>query len=123
MTKRSPLARLDDMLQAILGIEDMVRPLDVAAFESNFMARKAVERCIEIISEASRHIPNELIAQHPQIPWSDIRTIGNRLRHEYDRVDDLIIWKTATASMPELKPVIAAMIAALESDGDHTSAN
>ena len=111
------------MLQAILGIEDIVRPLDAAEFKSNFMASKAVERCFEIISEASRHIPNELIAQYPQIPWPDIRAIGNRLRHEYDRVDELIIWKTATSSVPELKPVIQAMIAVLESDGDDTSAN
>ena len=38
----------------------------------------------------------------PSQPWGDIRGMGNRLRHAYDRIDIDIIWKTAQARLPEL---------------------
>jgi uncharacterized protein with HEPN domain len=31
-------------------------------------------------------------------------------RHHYERVDDLIMWKIATQSLPQLRPSIVAMI-------------
>jgi len=116
MAKRSALARLDDLLQAIGDIETIVGRLDVQTFQADFVARLAIERCLEIISEASRHIPVRLTDNYPAVPWADIRAIGNRLRHECDRVDSAIIWKTATSSVPDLKSVIHSMIASLESD-------
>ena len=54
--------------------------------------------------------------KYPDIPWGDIRGIGNRLRHEYQRVDDTIMWFIATRSLQELKPVIVEMIARLEQE-------
>lgn len=41
----------------------------------------ALQRAIEIISEASRHIPEETKARHATTPWRRIADIGNTLRH------------------------------------------
>ena len=49
--------------------------------------RYAAERCIEIVSEASRRIPADWKAEHPSIPWSDIAGIGSVLRHDYEDVN------------------------------------
>lgn len=114
MAKRTPLGRLDDMLDAINSIENFMMASTLESFISDRKSKLAVERCLEIVSEASRHIPPDLTARYPQISWTDVRAIGNRIRHEYDRIDDVIIWKTATISVSELKPVIQAMIANLE---------
>lgn len=76
--------------------------------------RRAVERCIEIVSEASRHIPDDLKDRFPNQPWHEIATIGNLLRHHYQRVDDLIVWKIATRSLPDLRKVIVSMIREVE---------
>lgn len=38
----------------------------------------------------------------PNQPWSDIRGMGNRLRHAYDRIDVDIVWNTAQMRLPEL---------------------
>lgn len=40
----------------------------------------------------------------------EIRAIGNILRHEYQRVDDLIMWRIAKIYFPQLRPVIAALL-------------
>jgi uncharacterized protein with HEPN domain len=116
MPKRSPLPRLDDILEAIEGCQSIVSELDFEGYSNSFVARRPVERCVEIVSEASRHLTDELTREFPKIPRSDIRGIGNRLSHEYQREDDRIIWLVATKSFPELKPVIQSMISRLESD-------
>ena len=118
MAKHSVLPRLDDILEAIEGIEGIIRGMDFDAYKKDYRARRAVERCVEIVSEASRHLEADLTDRYPNIPWHDVRGIGNRLRHEYQRVDDGIIWLVATKSLPELKPAIRAMIADLESQPD-----
>ena len=88
----------------------MTQGVDVQGYRGDFKLRKAVERCVEIVSEASRNIPDDLKAQFPDQPWHEITAIGNLLRHQYQRVDDLIMWKIATRSLPALRKVIVSMI-------------
>jgi uncharacterized protein with HEPN domain len=69
------------------------------------MLRQAIERNIEIISEASRRLPDTMKARHPEVPWRDIAAIGNILRHEYPAVNR-DIWRIATK---DLRPRAAAV--------------
>lgn len=67
---RSPRARLMDMPDAISGIRLAVETLDFPAFERSWIVRRAVERGLEIISEASRPSAGSLATgcphrQHP----------------------------------------------------------
>lgn len=73
-----------------------------------------MERGVETISEASRHIPDEVKAQHPVIPLPDVKAIGNHLRHGYERVDLDVIWKIATEDLNDLEPVLRKMLAEIE---------
>ncbi|HKG75982.1 MAG TPA: HepT-like ribonuclease domain-containing protein [Beijerinckiaceae bacterium] len=104
------LPRLRDILQVIDEIAEIIAGLDLAAYQADVRSRRAVERCIEIVSEASRHIPDDEKVRFPDVPWSDIAGIGNIFRHEYYRVADPVVWRTASRSIPELRPVIEAMI-------------
>ena len=83
---------------------------DLGAFRSDIQLRYAIERCIEIVSEASRHIPVEEKARFPDVPWPEIAGIGNRLRHEYGRLDEVLVWRVATRFLPELGPTIVAIV-------------
>jgi uncharacterized protein with HEPN domain len=56
-----------------------------------------------------------LRARYSDAPWADIIGIGNPLRHEYHRIDDKVLWETATADLPKLQPIIQCMLAAFES--------
>jgi len=91
-------------------VGELIAGHDLAAYREDFRIRLAVERCIEIVSEASRHIPPDVKAAYPGVPWSDIAGMGNILRHDYQRVADPVVWRTASHSLPELRPVIVAMI-------------
>jgi uncharacterized protein with HEPN domain len=76
--------------------------------------RWIVQRAIEIISEASRAIPEELKRARPEIPWPQVRGIGNILRHEYQGLSDPIIWRVVTDELPRLKTAIEAIADALD---------
>jgi Protein of unknown function DUF86 len=56
------------------------------AFEQNWEKRWLVERGIEVISEASRHLTDDIKERRIEIPWSKVAGIGNVLRHAYDHV-------------------------------------
>ncbi len=68
---------LHDILQAIERVEEVTRGKSLPEFEASWQLRWMVQRAIEIISEASRAIPNELTATHPEVPWPSVRGIGN----------------------------------------------
>jgi uncharacterized protein with HEPN domain len=92
MPTRSPLLRIHDMLESIRGIEKAIAGKTLRDYQRSWVLRSALERGIEVISEASRHLGRELKSQHKDVRWNDIAGIGNILRHEYQRVDGQIIW-------------------------------
>ena len=104
--QRSVLLRLNDILRAIDGATETIAGADFETFRSIYHMGRTVERCIEIVSEATRHLPDGIKSRYPDIPWHQIAGIGNVLRHDYDIVDDYIIWDVATVHFPRLRAVI-----------------
>ena len=70
------------------------------AFDSDVVLRRAVERCLEIIGEASKAMSGDLIDVHPEIPWSDMAKVRDRLSHHYHRIDPSQLWTMATQDVP-----------------------
>ena len=60
----------------------------------------AVIRNLTVIGEAAAHIPDEVCAEHPDIPWTDMRAMRNFVVHEYFGVSDAILWDTVTRNLP-----------------------
>lgn len=83
------------------------------AFAANRPVFYAVTRCLEIISEASRRLPPDLLHRHPAVPWRNIRDAGNIYRHDYDGVQERIILETVKRSLDDLERAVA-----LELDAD-----
>jgi uncharacterized protein with HEPN domain len=86
MAPPSPVPRLTDIIEAIELIRSEMAGVTLQAFEPDKRKRWLVERGIEIISEASRHLSDELKARHPEMPWPKVAGIVNVLRHEYEHV-------------------------------------
>jgi uncharacterized protein with HEPN domain len=114
MATRSPLLRIHDMLESIRGIEKAIAGKTFRDYERSWLLRSAIERGIEVISEASRHLGRDLKAQHKNVRWDDIAGIGNILRHEYQRIDPAIIWRAVKNDLPPLKEALLAMKASLK---------
>ncbi len=111
---RSPRQRLHDMIEAIAAIERYIAGKDLDEFRRDPMLRDAVERNLERLSEASRHVPDELKALRRDTPWRAIADIGNVLRHAYDRVSERIVWNTLVNDLPPLKSAVETLLRQIE---------
>ena len=105
MAARSLIPRLTDMIEAIERIRAILRDIPIDVFEADWQRQWLVERGVEIVSEASRHLTDELKARHPEIPWQKVAGIGNVLRHDYESIAAPIMWRLAQADLPALEKV------------------
>jgi uncharacterized protein with HEPN domain len=71
----------------------------------------AVTRCLEIISEASRRLPDDLKARHPSIAWRQMAGAGNVYRHDYEDVAAQFVWDTVQRALPPLRAVVEPELA------------
>ena len=102
MPARSPVPSLTDIVEAIERVQDVLRNGELDAFANDWQVRWVVERGIEIISEASRRLPSDMKARHPEIPWQKVAGIGNVLRHDYQAVSAPILWNLVRDDLPTL---------------------
>ena len=102
---RTLIPRLTDIVEAIERIRSVLRDTPLETFETDWQKQWLVERGVLIVSEASRHLTNELKTRHPEIPWTKVAAIGNVLRHSYESVAAPIMWKLVQVDLRVLQDV------------------
>ena len=105
--------RLKDIVDAIGYIRSDIENITLESFAGDRQKRWQVERGLEIVSEASRHLPEDLKARHPEIPWRKVVGIGDVLCHEYTRVAADALWRLVRDDLAESDQVCRAELAAL----------
>lgn len=95
-------AYLVDMLQHSLEIIEFISGETYESFTSNRMKNLAIERLIEIIGEAANHVSQETQSNMPNIPWSKIIGMRNKLAHDYGEILSDRIWAIAIGKIREL---------------------
>lgn len=105
---------LNDILRAIDVIESAMAGKSLDDYLNDDFLRYGVERGVEIISEAVRRLPPDIIERRPEIPWRQIATIGNILRHEYDQIVDRVIHDVVFIHLPPLKIAMLAIEVGLD---------
>lgn len=110
------LARAKHILDGISEIESFLKIYSLAEIENNLMFRRALERSLEIIGEASIHLTEETKNQYPEIQWRGIKGFRNIVIHEYFGVDLEFIKLVITDELPKLATVIQQIINQLENE-------
>ncbi|HVW58161.1 MAG TPA: HepT-like ribonuclease domain-containing protein [Rhizobiaceae bacterium] len=98
--------RFLDILEAIDAIRSILAGETFEAFRGDRLKRPAVERYLEIISEASRHIPDAVKSGHGGVPWQKIAGLGNILRHDYPDTNPSILWDIYKNHLTQLEDTI-----------------
>jgi uncharacterized protein with HEPN domain len=109
----NPRARLLHILDEIDGVSAAIAGMNYREYRDSYVAIRVVERALEIISEATRALPDQLLDRYPEVEWARIRGIGNFLRHEYHRLDTNILWDIATSKLSPMRQIIVRMLADL----------
>lgn len=114
MSRRAPTSLLRDMLDSAERITRLIEGMT----EEIFLARKeaavqdAVSYRLVVIGEAAASLLAkypDFCRAHPEIPWKSARAMRNFVVHDYMGVDPERLWKTATASIPELVALLRAV--------------
>jgi uncharacterized protein with HEPN domain len=104
--EKDPGIYVRHILEAIDNIGADTAGYDFEKFRVDRRARQLVERNLEILSEASRRLPNELKEHEAAIPWKAIAGIGNVLRHDYHETYPTVLWDTCKKDLEPLKQAV-----------------
>lgn len=105
---------LKDILYHIHLARSFVAEVEYERFRSDLRTLYAVTRCLEIISEASRRLPDALKARYPSIRWKEMASAGNVYRHRYEDVGPSFVWVTV---QDHLAPLLVAIEHELAAQG------
>lgn len=111
MPSKSADGALRDILHQIDLAMQFVEGFSGGTFKDDVRTVYAVTSCLEIISEASRRLPEELKVRHPAISWKQMAGAGNVYRHDYEDVAAQFVWDTVQRALPPLRVVVELEIA------------
>jgi len=104
MSKERELADyLDDILIAMTDIEEFTHGMSYESFSGDKKTINAVIRSLEVLGEATKHIPSSFRKKYPDIPWNKMAGMRDVLIHDYMGVDLMTVWKVSQERLPELK--------------------
>lgn len=116
MTDRA-IFRLQDMRQSINDIRALLQGRSFEMMSSDRPARAAFERFLEILSEASRSVPEEWKDEvAPGVPWRRVADLGNHIRHAYHKIDAEILWNIYESELDALEQAVDGMLAKFTPD-------
>jgi uncharacterized protein with HEPN domain len=107
---KDPTVAIRDCLGEIAILHAIASSITLEGFKSDPIVRRAAAYAVQTISEAVRHIPDDWPADYPTEPWAQIKGVGNRIRHEYFRLDDAILWQIIATDSHALKAAMEAML-------------
>jgi uncharacterized protein with HEPN domain len=95
--------RLQDILDAIAEIDEMIAGVGLQQFSIDKMRRLATERCLEVVCEAARRLPDQVKQGAPNIDWRKMNDFANLLRHAYHSTKVDIVWDIIQNHLPPLR--------------------
>lgn len=106
MPFRDNATHLRDVLEGIDHIESFVDGLDFDTYTKDVLRRSAIERQLQIITEAAKRLGDDADKLCPGPDWKGFCRMGDILRHGYHKVDDEIIWNTVKDELPPMREAI-----------------
>lgn len=120
MTVHNDLSRLQHIRDASNEALQFIVNQTKDDLEDNRMLALSLVKELEIIGEAANNISKECQNRYPNIPWSDMIGMRNRLVHAYFGIDYDIVWQTVTESLPSLLKEIQSIIAQEQNQTEFT---
>ena len=96
-------SRLHHILQAIEHIREFVGEMTFEQYEQYHLRKSAVERMFQILTEAAFTLGRDAPTVCPGVDWQAVRDMANFLRHDYEAVEDRVVWDAIQYDFPEVE--------------------
>lgn len=97
---------LKDIIDNMEIAESLVKGTDYETFSNRVTAHYTAVRCLEIIGEAAKNVPENTRNKYPEVPWIDMAGMRDKIIHFYFGINLRIVWQTITVVIPKIKPFI-----------------
>lgn len=87
-------------------VSTLVNKVSAEEFAADRIRLRAGERCIFLIGEAARQLPESIRERHPEGRWREIIGMRNVLAHAYFRVDPSVVYSALRDDVPELRRLV-----------------
>lgn len=121
MSKRDPTVTLRQIVEHSRRVQELTTTHTLAAILSDWKLAAAFEREMEILGEAAKRLPVDLISSYPQIPWKQIAGTRDRISHGYDQTDYNVLWDAAKNDVPSLLSTVEQMLRDLAKSAPKTN--
>jgi uncharacterized protein with HEPN domain len=103
-------AVLLDIDRAARLVLEFKQGIDKDSFLEDIKTQSAILHQLMVMGEAVKRLSLDLRTKHPEIPWSLVARMRDKLIHGYDIVDLNEVWKTADTDVPELLRLIESLL-------------
>jgi uncharacterized protein with HEPN domain len=114
MSKNSDSVYLQHILEAINNIEASIKGVQGEGFNQNVQLQAAILHFIQIVGEAVKFLSPKLKEKYPEVAWSQIAGMRNKVVHEYFQVDLDVVWDTVTNDVPSFKVQVEKILKELQ---------
>jgi uncharacterized protein with HEPN domain len=109
MKSRHDRLYLYDIIECCDRVADYINGVREGDYHANSMLQDALVWNIEVVGEAVKNLSPKITDAYPNIAWSQIARMRDKIAHHYFRINLGVVWKTATDDLPALRPKIAAI--------------
>jgi len=99
---------------------ELLSYIDGMGYNAFVSDRKTISACTfiigqmgELVTVISENVQNEYL----EIPWRNIKGMRNKIIHDYEKVDYLVLWKTIDEGIPQLIKSVQAVLDEFPTDG------
>lgn len=106
MSERDYTDFIQDIIDAINSINNFIADISFEEFSQDDKTVSAVTRKFEVIGEAANRIPKSVQEKYKNIPWSYMVGMRNKIIHDYDGINLMIIFDSAQEDLKDLLPLL-----------------
>lgn len=99
-----------DLARSARLIIEFQQGIDKPGLASDIKTQSAMLYHFLILGEAVKRLSTEFRLQHPEIPWSSIAGMRDKLIHNYDEINLDRVWETAQIDVPNFLAMIEPLL-------------
>ena len=115
MSRHDPKVTLQQLAEYARHAQEICSQNTLAGMLTDWQNRAAFERVMEILGEAVKRLPPELMARYPAVDWRGIAGMRDRVSHGYDAIDYGLMWQSVETRVPGLLVTVEQMLKDLDS--------
>lgn len=109
---------LKKILSYINDVEQYITNYNIELFFKDKKTMAACAFAVSQIGELAKEISEDTQERYDYIPWRSIKGMRNKIVHDYENIDLVVLWGTIDESLPTFGMQISDMLLTYENNRD-----